>query len=313
MTAAVTFFRDRHPYGGLFVFREYPLPGKANMVQISGSQVRLRRLLVAALFVALAYVSRFVFHFNVAFLTFECKDALIAVGGMFLGPLWALGMSLATALIEFVTISDTGWYGLVMNFCAAAAFSCVASLVYRYRRTLGGAIGGLVAGVAALVAVMLPLNLLVTPAYMGVAVSKVVALLPKLLLPFNLLKGVMNMAVVLLLYKPLTRALRAAHLAEQVGVPGTVVTVAPDADADSSEPPPALPEGYIGGMTGGDGSAVSPVSSDNGNAPAAVNVPATPVKRWWKRWLAPLLGVTLLLVSLLVFFLALHGKVTVGK
>lgn len=290
------------------------------MVQISGSQVRLRRLLVAALFVALAYVSRFVFHFNVAFLTFECKDALIAVGGMFLGPLWALGMSLATALIEFVTISDTGWYGLVMNFCAAAAFSCVASLVYRYRRTLGGAIGGLVAGVAALVAVMLPLNLLVTPAYMGVAVSKVVALLPKLLLPFNLLKGVMNMAVVLLLYKPLTRALRAAHLAEQVGVPDVGATGVHDVGTNRGEPTPALPEGYVGGdMAVGSAPDASSVSSDGGNAPAAVNAsasanaPTPPAKRWWKRWLAPLLGVTLLLVSLLVFFLALHGKVTVGK
>ena len=108
------------------------------MAQAKNSQIQLRRMLIAALFVALAYVSRFVFHFNVAFLTFECKDAFLTVGGMFLGPLWALGMSAATALLEFITISDTGWYGLLMNVAAAVAFSCVASLVYRFRRTLGG-------------------------------------------------------------------------------------------------------------------------------------------------------------------------------
>ena len=79
------------------------------MVQAKNSQIQLRRMLIAALFVALAYVSRFVFHFNVAFLTLECKDAFLTVGGMFLGPLWALGMSAATALLEFITISDTSW------------------------------------------------------------------------------------------------------------------------------------------------------------------------------------------------------------
>ena len=243
------------------------------MAQAKNSQVQLRRMLIAALFVALAYVSRFVFHFNVAFLTFECKDAFLAVGGMFLGPLWALGMSAATALLEFITISDTGWYGLVMNFAAAVSFSCAASLVYRFRRTLGGAIGGLSAGVAALVGVMLPLNLLVTPAYMGVAVSEVVALLPKLLLPFNLLKGILNMAVVLLLYKPLTRALRAAHLADGIAeIPAAAPTHAPDCEEKPREH-----------------------------------------QRRRYRFLTPLLGAVLLAATLLVFFLVLHGKVTVGK
>lgn len=264
------------------------------MAQISKSQVQLRRMLIAALFVALAYVSRFVFHFNVAFLTFECKDAFLAIGGMFLGPLWALGMSLATALLEFITISETGWYGLVMNFCAAAAFSCVASLLYRHDRTLGRAIVALEAGVLSLVVVMLPLNLLITPAYMGVGASQVVALLPKLLLPFNLLKGIMNMAVVLLLYKPLTRALRAARLAEQVGVSAEAARTASPTDADSS--------GVA--ASGADGSRAASGSGDR---------VSPEVRPWWGRWLAPLLGAVLLLIALLVFFLVLHGQVTVGK
>lgn len=279
------------------------------MAQVSGPQIHLRRLMVAALFVALAYVSRFVLHFDVAFLTFECKDALIAVGGMFLGPLWALGMSLATALIEFITISNTGWYGLVMNFCAAAAFSCVASLVYRYRRTLGGAIVGLCAGVVALVAVMLPLNLLVTPAYMGVAVSEVIALLPKLLLPFNLLKGVMNMAVVLLLYKPLTRALRATHLADGVAERphATVGAASPGhssaGDDASGEQPSEVPPGYVG----------AEISDASGAEIPHSDHPCETRRHRHSRWLTPLLGLILLVAALLVFFFALHGKVTVWK
>ena len=246
------------------------------------SQRRLRHMLMAALFVALAYVSRFVFHFNVMFLTFEFKDAIITIGGMFLGPLWALGMSIATALIEFITISDTGVYGLIMNVSAAMAFSGVASLIYRCRRTLGGAIAGLSLGAVALVGVMLPLNLLVTPRYMGVSVGDVAALIPKLLFPFNLLKGIMNMAVALLLYKPVISALRSAHLAE----------------AHSSAPTPLPAE---------------PDDTQYASHTGAGRTEKGKMKIWISHWMVPILGVILLAVSLLIFFLVLHGNVSFGS
>lgn len=189
------------------------------MSQVSRAALRLRRMLIAALFIALAYASRFLFHFNVMFLTFEFKDAFITIGGMLLGPLWALVMSIATPLLEFFTISDTGWYGLIMNVTAALAFSIPASLVYRFRRTFGGALAGLALAVVTLVGVMLPMNRFITPYFMvGVTIEGVLDLLPTLILPFNLLKGLMNVAVVLLLYKPVTRALRAAHLTDTVSV-----------------------------------------------------------------------------------------------
>ena len=172
---------------------------------------RLMKLTLAALFVAVAYLCRFLIHFNVMFLTFDVKDAVVTVGALYLGPLWGIGMSLGVALIEFITISDTGLYGLMMNFLAAAAFSSVAALIYRLRRTMGGAILSLVLGACALVGIMLPANLLITPYYMGVELPQVVALIPTLLLPFNAVKGVINAGVVLLLYKPVTRALSRAR------------------------------------------------------------------------------------------------------
>ena len=60
---------------------------------------------------------------------------------------------------------------------------------------------------------MLLWNYLVTPFYMGVARQEVVALLLPAFLPFNLLKGGLNAAITLLLYKPVVNALRRAGLA----------------------------------------------------------------------------------------------------
>ncbi len=176
----------------------------------------LKKMVLGALFVALAYVVRLVIPpIDVMFLSFEFKDAVIAIGAMYLGPVWALVMSALVALLEFVTLSSTGVYGMIMNFAAASAFTVTASLIYRFDRTMRGAALGVGGGAVALVAVMLPLNLWITPIFMGATVDAVIALIPKVLLPFNAAKGVMNAGISLLLYKPTMTALKHARLVER--------------------------------------------------------------------------------------------------
>ena len=72
---------------------------------------------------------------------------------------------------------------------------------------------GLLTSVVLTTAVMMGANLLITPLYMGVSTTDVAKLIPTLLLPFNFTKTVLNAAIVLLLYKPLTTALRKTGLA----------------------------------------------------------------------------------------------------
>jgi len=59
---------------------------------------------------------------------------------------------------------------------------------------------------------MLLWNYLITPLYMGVPRSVVTGMLAPVFLPFNLLKGGMNAALVMLLYKAVVGALRSAKL-----------------------------------------------------------------------------------------------------
>jgi len=62
---------------------------------------------------------------------------------------------------------------------------------------------------------MLLWNWLITPLYMKVPRETVVAMLLPVFLPFNLVKGGMNAALAMLLYKPVVTALRRAHLVEE--------------------------------------------------------------------------------------------------
>ena len=178
----------------------------------------IRKLVVLAMFCALAFSSVFVFKFKVAFLTFDLKDVIITVGGLFFGPLSALAMSLVVAFIEGITISDTGIYGFFMNFLSSAAFSVTASLLYKRLRGIKGAIVGLLSGVLVVTVTMVAFNMLITPLYLKTSMSEVLALIPTLLLPFNLTKAVFNSSLVLMVYKPISYALKRAKLADGVAV-----------------------------------------------------------------------------------------------
>jgi riboflavin transporter FmnP len=181
----------------------------------------IKQLAVIAMFCALSYVCMLVIKIPVQFLTLDIKDSLIILCGLLFGPVTAVAVSFIVPLLEFMTISGTGVYGLIMNVLSSLSFSLTASLIYRYKKTFYGAIVGLVSGVLAMTAVMMLANLLVTPYYMGVPTATVAALIPKLLLPFNLIKAILNAAIVLLLYKPISRILRRGGMID--GTPDNVV------------------------------------------------------------------------------------------
>lgn len=177
----------------------------------------LKKTVCVGMFCALAFIVSFLFPFKVSFLTFDTKDAIIAIGGMFFGPVNALIMSIIVPLLELATNSTTGWYGLIMNFLSSAAFSVTAALIYKYKRRISGAVISLICAIFFATAVMLLANLFITPLYaeyIGFPLD-INAELPRLFLPFNLTKYIFNAAIVLLLYKPLTSALKATGLISQ--------------------------------------------------------------------------------------------------
>ncbi len=168
----------------------------------------IRYMVFLALFSALAYALTLFFSIKVSFLTFDLKDTLITIASFLFGPLAGVVISLLVATLELVTVSGTGFYGFIMNFASSTTFAVVASLVYRRRRTLNNALISMLCAVLSLVSVMMVLNLFITPFYTGMDRAGVAAMIPTLLFPFNLAKGLVNAAFALLLYKPIATTLR---------------------------------------------------------------------------------------------------------
>ena len=154
------------------------------------------------------------------FLAVDLKSAVIVIASFIYGPIPGVIIALLTALIEMITISDTGLYGFVMDFASAATFVFVSAFIYKYFRNINGVIIAFMSAIFATTGVMLLLNKFVTPLYLSltlgmppeVANSTVISLLPTVLLPFNAFKTALNAGLALMLYKPLLAALSKAGI-----------------------------------------------------------------------------------------------------
>ena len=180
----------------------------------------IRKMVLIAMLAAIAYmIVAYIRIPVILFLKYEPKDVVITIGGFLLGPMASFIISLVVSLVEMVTVSDTGPIGCLMNLISTCSFACTASLIYKRRHNLKGAILGLLAGSVTMIAVMLLWNWLITPLYMGTPRETVEEMLLPMFLPFNTLKAGLNSALVLCLYKPLTSALRRTRLLPQENHP----------------------------------------------------------------------------------------------
>ena len=179
-------------------------------------KIDTRKLTLGALFAALAYVVNVLCHLSIVpaapFLTYDPMDVIITLGGLILGPMMALLITLVAALVEMLTISDTGPVGFLMNVLSSGTFACTVAIIYYKKKSLKNAVIGLVCGVVLMVITMLLWNYIVTPLYQGVPREVVAGMLPTVFLPFNAIKGGLNAALTFLLYRPVIGMLRSAKL-----------------------------------------------------------------------------------------------------
>ena len=186
-----------------------------NAIPVTRPRSNVRTLASMAMLSAIAYVVMLLSKLLpqvYGFLQLDVKDTVICIGGFLFGPLAAAAVSIVVPLLEMFFASDTGPIGCLMNVLATASFCCTAAFVYKKMHTKKGAVIGLALGVAVLTTVMLLWNYLITPIYQGLPRETVAAMLPTVFLPFNVVKGGLNMALILVLYKPVVTALRKARL-----------------------------------------------------------------------------------------------------
>ena len=177
-----------------------------------------KRVAVLGMFCAIAYAVMYLsklIPINIAgFLSLDFKDVVIVICGFLYGPAAAALVTVVVSLVEMITVSSTGIIGCIMNILSTCAFACPAALLYKSKHSFSGALHSLIVGIIFMTIVMVLWNWLITPLYMHVDRAVVAGMLLPVFLPFNLIKGAMNSAGAMLLYKPIVTALRKSRLVE---------------------------------------------------------------------------------------------------
>lgn len=146
-------------------------------------------------------------------LRYDPKDVIIIISGFIFGPMAAFIVTVVVSLLQFISVSLTGYIGLIMNITSGTAFCCTAAFIYKKKRTISGAIIGLAVGVVFATAVMMLMNWLVVPIFVErVSREEAARLLVPLFMPFNLISNSLNAALTLLTYKHVKTALQSARL-----------------------------------------------------------------------------------------------------
>lgn len=181
--------------------------------QKSMKKPAIDRLVKLGLLTAISILLVYLIHFPIfpaaAYLEYDMADVPILIGTFLFGPWWGLALTAVVSLLQWILVSPaSGWVGALMHFFATGTCVLIAGTVYRKNHTLRGAVLGMVLGGIAQVLMMIPLNLIFTVHFNGAPQSVVLAMLPTVIIPFNMIKVGVNALLTFLLYKRVGKALK---------------------------------------------------------------------------------------------------------
>ena len=200
-----------------------------NQVKANNSRKTINYVVKIAILAALSAVImllEFPLPFAPGFYKLDLSEAVILMGGFAMGPVAAAVIELIKNLINILLNgTTTAFVGEFANFLTGCALVVPASLIYKYHKTLKGAIVSLAVGTFSLVIIGSTFNYFVLiPAFSsmypmpldeivskGSKVNPLVSALKTLVVfavaPFNIVKGVLCSLINLLLYKRVSKIL----------------------------------------------------------------------------------------------------------
>lgn len=192
---------------------------------------KTHHLAVAAMLTAVAFVLQFI-EFPIpalipAFIKMDISDLPALLGTFSLGPVYGVAIQLVKNIIHLPFGTSAG-VGELSNFVHGAVFVFAAGLVYKHHKSRRSALLGSVIGAAAMALVCVPLNyFLVYPAYVvlySLPLEAIIGMYQELAptvayaptgntllnclilfnVPFTFGKGMLDVLLCFLIYKPLS-------------------------------------------------------------------------------------------------------------
>lgn len=161
-----------------------------------------RQLVTMALMCAIASLFSFVqipLIPGVSFLTYDPSLMPAMVCGFAFGPGAGIAVGSIAAVIHGLILGE--WVGSLMNIFATVFFVLPAALLYKRMHTLKGAVAGLAISVIVATAGAILVNLTIGVWFYYGSADVIIPLILPALLPFNLVKTILNALLTLVVYK----------------------------------------------------------------------------------------------------------------
>lgn len=143
------------------------------------------------------------------FLEYDPADIPILIGTFAFGPIAGVLLTVVVSVIQGVTVSaGSSWIGIVMHVFATGFCAFVAGSIYQRNKTRKSAAIALVAGALVQTVMMVIMNMIFTPLFMGAPLSTVISMLVPVIIPFNLIKAGINCAITFVLYKSVSHLIK---------------------------------------------------------------------------------------------------------
>ena len=193
-------------------------------------KTKTHKLAVAAMLTAVAFILQFI-EFSIplmpAFVKLDISDLPALLGTFSLGPVYGVAIQLVKNLIH-LPFGHSAGVGELSNFLLGAVFAFVAGIVYKRHKSRKSALVGSIVGAIAMAIISLPLNyFFIYPAFVvvyGMPLDAIIGMYQEIMggvaqiptsdalfncllifnVPFTLFKGVLDVVLCFLIYKPLS-------------------------------------------------------------------------------------------------------------
>ena len=198
-----------------------------NAVPASASRSRTHKLTVTAMLSAVAFVLMFI-EFPIpalipSFVKMDISDLPELLAAFSLGPIYGVAVTFLKNLLHILIKGTSSAYvGELFNFVMGSVFAFSAGFIYQRKKSRKSALLGSVVGAVLMAVLSVPLNyFLVYPAYVvcyGLPLEAIIGMYQAILpsadslikclvifnLPFTFFKGMLDVVLCFLIYKPLS-------------------------------------------------------------------------------------------------------------
>ena len=194
---------------------------------VSASRNRTHKLTVTAMLSAVAFILMFI-EFPIpalipSFVKLDISDLPELLAAFSLGPVYGVAVTFLKNLLHIVFKGTSSAYvGELCNFLLGAVFSLVAGFIYQRKKSRKSALIGAIIGAVLMAIVSVPMNYYVVyPAYVvcyGMPLEAIIGMYQAILpsadslikcltifnMPFTFCKGMLDVLLCSLIYKPLS-------------------------------------------------------------------------------------------------------------